>query len=176
MIDALTREEIEELTGCKQRFRQVAWLKENQFAFVRRIDGSPRVERAHYEQRVGCYGPWPRQPGSGRTALKQLPEATSLEASRELLWKAHQRGPEPVEVRLPLVLTKDELFELTGYKSIADQIIWLRENRFTFMLGRGAVPRVDRTHYLIRMGGIPPPTPRVEPNWDALKASSSRKK
>lgn len=175
MVDVLTREEIEELTGCKQSYRQVEWLKENKFVFMRRIDGSARVDRAHYEQRVGCYGPWPHLAGTGRRVLRQLPEPDSLKASRELLWKAHQDGPEPVEVRLPLVLTPEELVELTGYKKIADQILWLKANKFTFLLGRASTPRVDRTHYLIRMGGKPRPASHDEPNWAALAPTAKKK-
>lgn len=49
----LTPEQLRELTGYKRGAEQVRWLKENGFKF--RLDrlGKPRVDRAHYETKMG---------------------------------------------------------------------------------------------------------------------------
>jgi hypothetical protein len=50
----LTAEQLCELTGYKRGAEQARWLKENGFKF--RLDrlGKPRVDRAHYETKMGC--------------------------------------------------------------------------------------------------------------------------
>lgn len=50
----LTPEQLYELTGYKRGAEQARWLKENGFKF--RLDrlGKPRVDRAHYENKMGC--------------------------------------------------------------------------------------------------------------------------
>lgn len=50
----LTPEQLCELTGYKRGAEQARWLKENGFKF--RLDrlGKPRVDRAHYEAKMGC--------------------------------------------------------------------------------------------------------------------------
>ena len=50
----LTSEQLCELTGYKRGAEQARWLKENGFKF--RLDrlGKPRVDRAHYEAKMGC--------------------------------------------------------------------------------------------------------------------------
>jgi hypothetical protein len=50
----LTPEQLHELTGYKRGAEQARWLKENGFKF--RLDrlGKPRVDRAHYETKMGC--------------------------------------------------------------------------------------------------------------------------
>lgn len=49
----LTPEELQELTGYKRGAEQCRWLKANGFKF--RIDRTrrPRVDRAHYESKMG---------------------------------------------------------------------------------------------------------------------------
>lgn len=49
----LTPEQLRELTGYKRGAEQARWLKENGFKF--RLDrlGKPRVDRAHYEMKMG---------------------------------------------------------------------------------------------------------------------------
>lgn len=49
----LSPEQLCELTGYKRGAEQARWLKENGFKF--RLDrlGKPRVDRAHYEARMG---------------------------------------------------------------------------------------------------------------------------
>jgi len=49
----LTAEQLCELTGYKRAAEQARWLKENGFKF--RLDrlGKPRVDRAHYEAKMG---------------------------------------------------------------------------------------------------------------------------
>jgi hypothetical protein len=49
----LTPEQLHELTGYKRGIEQARWLKENGFKF--RLDrlGRPRVDRAHYEAKMG---------------------------------------------------------------------------------------------------------------------------
>jgi hypothetical protein len=43
-----------------------------------------------------------------------------------------------------MVLTKDELFELTGYKRKKEQARWLREHRFAFEVDCHGNPKVLR--------------------------------
>lgn len=49
----LTPEQLHELTGYKRGAEQARWLKENGFKY--RLDrlGRPRVDRAHYETKMG---------------------------------------------------------------------------------------------------------------------------
>ena len=50
----LSPEQLCELTGYKRGAEQARWLKENGFKF--RLDrlGKPRVDRVHYETKMGC--------------------------------------------------------------------------------------------------------------------------
>ena len=50
----LTPEQLCELTGYKRGAEQARWLSENGFKF--RLDrlGKPRVDRVHYETKMGC--------------------------------------------------------------------------------------------------------------------------
>ncbi len=65
------------------------------------------------------------------------------------------------------VLSVDELVELTGYKYPSKQAAWLKKNGFKFRMNRFLQPKVDRSHYLTKMGFGPNKTP--EPNWEASK-------
>lgn len=72
---------------------------------------------------------------------------------------------------LDLLLTNDELYELTGYKRACDQITWLRARGWRFELNRIGRPRVDREYYRQQMGlqpGAAPAPAEAEPNWNAI--------
>ena len=64
-----------------------------------------------------------------------------------------------------LVLSIEELVELTGYKYPSKQISWLKKNGFKHRLNRFKQPKVDRAHYLTKMGIGP--SKNAEPDWDA---------
>ena len=49
----LTPEQLLELTGYKRGAEQARWLKDNGFKFKLDRLGKPRVDRAHYEQKMG---------------------------------------------------------------------------------------------------------------------------
>ncbi len=49
----LTPEELLELTGYKRGAEQARWLKDNGFKFKLDRLGKPRVDRTHYDQKMG---------------------------------------------------------------------------------------------------------------------------
>ena len=51
--DYLTHEELQELTGCKQRARQLTWLRSREWAHETTARGEIRVLRAYRDQRLG---------------------------------------------------------------------------------------------------------------------------
>ncbi len=53
-----------------------------------------------------------------------------------------------------MLLSKDELVELTGYKYPSKQIAWLRENRFPFTVGGDRRPKVLRSAVVSMLGGV----------------------
>lgn len=57
------------------------------------------------------------------------------------------------------LLTPDELRELTGYKRGADQMRWLRDNRWPFVVGGDGLPKVLRAVVETRLGGTAAVTP-----------------
>ncbi len=67
----------------------------------------------------------------------------------------------------PIVLSVDELVELTGYKYPSKQAAWLKKNGFKFRMNRFLQPKVDRAHYLTKMGLGQSKQP--EPDWGAAK-------
>jgi hypothetical protein len=69
-----------------------------------------------------------------------------------------------------LLLTQDELVELTGYKVPKFQVQWLKERGWRFELNRLGRPRVDREYYRQQMGvqGASPEPPEAQPNWAAM--------
>jgi hypothetical protein len=73
---------------------------------------------------------------------------------------------------MPIVLTREELIDLTGYRQKSKQAAWLKRNKFVFRFARDMTPRVDRSHYLNRMGGDIPQKPLTTPNWAALESKS----
>ncbi|MFZ5544017.1 MAG: DUF4224 domain-containing protein [Pseudomonadota bacterium] len=50
----LTPEELFELTGYKRGAEQCRWLKANGFKFRVTIAGQPRVNRAHFDSKMGA--------------------------------------------------------------------------------------------------------------------------
>ena len=74
---------------------------------------------------------------------------------------------------MSLVLSPQELIDLTGYRQKKRQADWLRRHKFSFKLARDGGPRVDRAHYLGRMGGGERTAPAVGPNWNAMKEPTS---
>lgn len=69
-----------------------------------------------------------------------------------------------------MILDDDTLRELTGYKRGAEQCRWLKANGFKFRQDCRGRPRVDRSHYLARMGGAAgaAAASSSEPNWAAM--------
>ena len=53
-----------------------------------------------------------------------------------------------------MLLSQDELVELTGYKYPSKQIAWLRVNRFPFTVGGDRRPKVLRTAVVCMLGGV----------------------
>lgn len=69
-----------------------------------------------------------------------------------------------------MLLTNEELIDLTGYKTGAGQVKWLRERGWRFELNRVGQPRVDREYYRQQMGlQVASAGPAdSEPNWAAI--------
>jgi hypothetical protein len=55
-------------------------------------------------------------------------------------------------VAADLLLTADDLRDLTGFTRPSKQIEWLQREGFTFRVAADGHPRVDRAHYLKLMG------------------------
>jgi hypothetical protein len=70
-----------------------------------------------------------------------------------------------------LFLTKEELINLTAYKTPSAQCRWLRREGFTFRIAADGKPRVLRQAVLLAMGGAAEQVSeeRQEPNWAAFK-------
>jgi len=66
----LTPDEVEELTGSPQRRKQMAWLRENGYAFEVGADGKVKVLRAAVEARM--------MPSAGRARTKTEPNLALL--------------------------------------------------------------------------------------------------
>lgn len=71
-----------------------------------------------------------------------------------------------------LMLSSDEVQELTGYKFAKHQVEWLRARGWCFELDRLDRPKVDREYYRQRMGNVlsSGPDSLIEPNWAAMDA------
>lgn len=66
-------------------------------------------------------------------------------------------------------LTPDELFDWTGYRQKGKQAEWLKKNRIKFTLNAQLQPKVDRQHYLGKMGAAPSSVVEVSgPDWSAM--------
>jgi hypothetical protein len=98
----------------------------------------------------------PPREASSSTGVERLDRATASVEARRIV-----SGPSQ------LTLTHAELVELTGYHRGAEQKRWLTGNGFKYRLDCFGKPRVDRAHYIVKMGGKP--TTGVKgPDWDAL--------
>lgn len=67
-----------------------------------------------------------------------------------------------------LLLTRDELRELTGFAKPSKMTEWLQARDWVFepSCKRGEVPKVDRAYYLARMSGQAPGPKRHRPNLE----------
>lgn len=68
-----------------------------------------------------------------------------------------------------MLLTEDDLRELTGYKRYSCQIKWLANNGIKYLVGRDGKPRVCESQIQSLIGSQNKPSKRrAEPNEDAL--------
>lgn len=67
-----------------------------------------------------------------------------------------------------ILITGDELIELTGYKSAKGQCEWLRMRGWIFELNRIGRPKVDREYYRRKMGNQDAAPAAAQPNWAAI--------
>lgn len=67
-----------------------------------------------------------------------------------------------------MLITDDELVELTGYKYGKGQAEWLRARGWIFELNRLGRPKVDREYYRSKMGNQNAEAATIEPNWAAI--------
>lgn len=67
-----------------------------------------------------------------------------------------------------LLLTRQELRELTGFSMPSKMTAWLESRAWVFEppCKSGEVPKVDRTYYLARMSGQTPAPRRSGPKLD----------
>lgn len=69
-----------------------------------------------------------------------------------------------------ICLTRDELFQISGYRRPSSIGKWLRESGFIFLVAADGWPRVDKAHYSARMGTATSATLKAsKPNFAALK-------
>lgn len=68
-------------------------------------------------------------------------------------------------------VTRDEMAELTGARTRAGQIRWLRERGWVWEPNAAGWPVVLRAHMESRMGGKPNTVESAGPNWRALRAA-----
>lgn len=75
-----------------------------------------------------------------------------------------------------MFLTAEELRELTGFVRSANQLQWLRENGWKFAEDAQRRPKVARTYFELRLGGVTAAAISTEqeaavvPRFDALRA------
>lgn len=67
-----------------------------------------------------------------------------------------------------MLMTDDEIQELTGYKTAKGQIEWLRARGWVFELNRVGRPKVDREYYRGKMGNARATEEAAGPNWAAM--------
>ena len=78
----------------------------------------------------------------------------------------------------PLLITPDELADLTDYKRAASQVGWLRERGIPFDVGASGRPKVLRSVILTRLGvdqQIPDPAVTA-PNVVSLQKAVERRR
>lgn len=62
-----------------------------------------------------------------------------------------------------MLLTPQELAELTGYQKPSAQMRWLTTQRITYLVGGDGRPKVLRALLLARLGGLQPSLGKREP-------------
>ena len=69
------------------------------------------------------------------------------------------------KVSQPLVLTQEELGDLTGTVQPKRMVAWLNDRGWVFEAParRGDTPKVDRSYYLAKMSGQESAAPREKP-------------
>jgi hypothetical protein len=69
-----------------------------------------------------------------------------------------------------MLLTREELQQLTGYRQPSRMAAWLAERGWVFEppARRGDIPKVDRAFYLARMSGAQPGRRREGPRLDFM--------
>ena len=74
---------------------------------------------------------------------------------------------------MSLLLTAQDLRELTGFSKPSKMTSWLENRAWVFEppLKRGEVPKVSRAYFLARMSGQAPGPRRARPNLDWMLAS-----
>ena len=73
-----------------------------------------------------------------------------------------------------MVLTRNELFEISGYKRASYQIGWLTKNSYPFEVAADGYPRVLTSYVNNRLGGLVTSTPKVKrnkPNFSVLMSA-----
>ena len=83
----------------------------------------------------------------------------------------HDEAPQAANAsRASLLLSRDELIELTGTRQPARQRRWLDARGWAYVdaFGRSQHPRVARTVFASRMIGHDPTRKTPEPDFDAL--------
>ena len=75
-----------------------------------------------------------------------------------------------------LLLSANEMRELTGYLRAHDQVKWLRQRGWVFDQDARGAPKVAREHFLRQMGGVeskPSRRPQLRLNAAPTKIKSS---
>lgn len=68
-----------------------------------------------------------------------------------------------------MLLTADDLAELTGYRSPQGQRRWLDDRGWRYEVARDGSPRVARAYFLMRMGLPVTDSTVTKPDWTAIK-------
>ena len=69
-----------------------------------------------------------------------------------------------------LLLTFQEIQQLTGFKTPAAQKNWLRDRGWTFVVDRFGRPHVSRAYAELRLGVTAAAEAPVAPNWNGFAA------
>lgn len=76
----LTGDELADLTGFKARRCQARWLTRNRWRFVLTMRKTPRVARAHFNDRMGCGAGWAKQADTiNHAAADEQPNFAALD-------------------------------------------------------------------------------------------------
>lgn len=66
-----------------------------------------------------------------------------------------------------MFLTREQLYDLTGYKHSSKQVAWLRAHRYKFDVNAAGRPIVHVGHVESRLGAGKPPAP--EPDFSVFQ-------